>query len=136
MIIFYTVLGAILTYFGSFRLGQGPVLASALTGLVGGIILPSIFPEVGILLAGAMFCGAFVGMSSPERLPHEGFIAIAALFAGSFFVYSSPYLGGTGGKLGTIAFISTIGVRGLFDLYLQLWVPYRRKIVSLLLKNL
>ncbi len=136
MIVFYSVLGAVLTYFGSFRLNQGPVLSSALTGLVGGIILPSIFPEVGLLLAGAMFCGAFVGMSSPERLPNEGFIVIAAIFAGIFFVYSSSYLGGTGGKLGAIAFISTIGVRGLADLYLQFWVPYRIKVVSLLLKNL
>jgi len=134
-LVFYTVLGAILTYVGSVRLGQSPVLSSALVGLIGGIILPSLFPETGFLLAGAMFCGAFVGMSSPERLPHEGFIIVAGLLAGVIMVYSSPYLGGTGGKLGTIAFVSTLGVRGLWDLYNQIWVPNQTKVVSLLLKN-
>ncbi len=135
MIVFYTVLGAVLAFFGSVRLGQGPVLASALTGLVGGIILPAVFPETGLLLAGAMFCGAFVGMSSRDRLPNEGFIALAGLLAGIIFVYSSPYLGGTGGKLGTIAFISTLGVRGLWDIYMQFLAPYQTKVFALFLRN-
>jgi hypothetical protein len=75
--------------------------------------MPVAHPPVGSLLAAAVFCASFVGMASEERLPSGGRIALAGLVAGAVFVYTTPYVGGSGGKLGTIAFGSCLAVVGV-----------------------
>ena len=123
LVVLYCLMGALLTNFASVKLKQGPVLASGLIGLVAGLIIPALFVENGGLLASAMFCGSFVGMSSPERLVRPLLVGIAGVLAGLIYIYSLPYLGGLGGKLGTIAFSGVIGIRGLLDFYLQFLQP-------------
>jgi hypothetical protein len=41
---------------------------------------------------------------------------MAGVLSAFLFIYSIPYFGGTGGKLGTIAFTSSIIIRGFLDL--------------------
>jgi hypothetical protein len=70
---------------------------------VGGLLLPALEPEAGTLLAVAVFCASFTGMSSPKRLPGAPWLTVAGLITGAAFVISLPVLGGAGGKLGTLA---------------------------------
>ncbi|WP_255194217.1 hypothetical protein [Natronobeatus ordinarius] len=119
----YSIAGAAITYAISVRLGRGPVLASSVVGIVGGLALPAFHPAVGELLAAAVFCASFVGMVSPDRLPGEIRVGLAGAVAGLVFVYTTPYLGGSGGKLGTIAFGACLSVWGLERLWLKLTEP-------------
>lgn len=116
-IVGYSVVAAVITYSLNVYLRNGPVVASALVGIAAGLLLPAIHgPEVGPTLAVMAFCASFAGMSSPERLPTALAAALAGLFCGLVFLYASPFFGGAGGKLGTIAFGSTIAVWGLTQL--------------------
>ena len=106
-------LGAVLTYTLSIRLRLGPVLASALVGLVGGLLLPTLIPATGSVLAVVLICASFAGMASQKRIPNEFLVLITALFVGLIYIFSSPYLDGFGGKLGTIAFAANLAVGGI-----------------------
>jgi hypothetical protein len=118
LIILFSILASLLTYMINIRLQRGPVVASALTGLAGGLIFPVLFPEIGSMIAIIFICASFAGMSSKERIPNEYLAGIAGLFAALAYIFSSPYLGGAGGKLGTIAFGSTLAASGLYTVYL------------------
>ena len=113
LIVLYSLLGAVLAYSMSTRLGKGPVLASACVGLCAAILLPPLYgAELGKTLAVVVFCASFVGMSAKTRLLSELQIAVAGIICGVLFVYTSPWLGGAGGKLGTLAFGSSISTWG------------------------
>lgn len=120
LIVMFSILGAVFTYTISHRLKQGPVMASSVVGIAGGLILPAVFPENGGVLAVVVFCASFAGMSSRERLKNELAAAIAGFIAGLIFVFSSPHMGGAGGKLGTIAFMASIASTGLYRLCILL----------------
>ena len=107
---------AVITYSVSVRLKQGPVIASALVGIVAGALFP-LLNDFGITLAIVAFGASFVGMSSPSRLPDERYIVVAGILFGLIYVFSAPYFNGAGGKLGTIAFASTLSVGGLKIIY-------------------
>jgi hypothetical protein len=114
LILIYSVLGAVLAYVLSIRFGKGPVIGSAFVGLVAGILLPAVYGvELGKALAVVVFCASFVGMSGAARLKSEALIALAGLVCGLAYIYASPWLGGAGGKLGTLAFGAAIAVGGL-----------------------
>jgi hypothetical protein len=49
-------------------------------------------------------------MSSKERIPNEFYMILTGIICAITFVYTFSYLGGAGGKLGTIAFGSVIVV--------------------------
>ncbi|TVQ17724.1 MAG: hypothetical protein EA382_18495 [Spirochaetaceae bacterium] len=116
-IVAYSVIAAVVTYALSVHLGNGPVVASALVGVVAGLLLPVVHgPDLGPILAVVAFCASFAGMSSPSRLPNLALVGVAGLFSGLVFLYACPHLDGAGGKLGTIAFGSTIAVWGLIGL--------------------
>lgn len=113
LMIIYAVLGAVLTFIVSERLNHSAVISSGLIGVFAGLILPVVYPEIGVSLGVVVFCASFAGMSSLDRVHNELQMAIAGLFCGIIFMYTAPYLGGAGGKLGTIAFISVISINGL-----------------------
>ena len=116
-IVAYSVIAAVVTYGVSVHLENGPVVASALVGVVAGLLLPVVHgPELGPMLAVVAFCASFAGMSSPARLPNLVLVGVAGLFSALVFLYACPHLDGAGGKLGTIAFGSTIAVWGLIGL--------------------
>ena len=110
----YSVAGATATYLLSVRLANGPVVASALVGLAGGLLLPAAHgPVLGSTLAVIVFCASFVGMTATERLDRVALVSAAGLVCGVVFIFTVPHLGGAGGKLGTIAFGSTIAVHAI-----------------------
>ncbi len=117
----YSVLGAVLTYVLNVRLKHSPVISSGLVGLAGGLILPILHPGIGTTLGVMVICASFAGMSSRQRVPNELYVAVAAVLCALVFMYSAPYLGGAGGKLGTIAFGSVIAVAGARRAVLWSW---------------
>ncbi|WP_226023191.1 hypothetical protein [Halomicrobium salinisoli] len=88
--------GALVTYALSVHAGLGPVLASALVGLVAGVAAPAIAVPV--------YCGSFAGMASPSLFPSAAHVGVAGTVAGIAFVASDGVFDGFGGKLGTLAF--------------------------------
>lgn len=119
-IILTSVIAAVVAYYINVRMGKGAVFGSAIVGLVGGLVLPSLFPEVGGTLATVCICASFAGMSSKARISNEGLMAVAGVIAGLVFMFSSPHLGGAGGKLGTTAFGSVIAVSAAHKFFQKL----------------
>jgi hypothetical protein len=113
-------LGAIITFTIHTRSAASPVLASGLVGAVGGVVLPILFGGSGKLFAAATYSASFAGMTNPRRIPNEWWIGVAGIGVGLVVVYTLPFVGGSGGKLGTIAFGSCLGIHGtlrLVDLF-------------------
>ena len=116
LIVVYSIVAAVVTFCISIHLEHGAVMASGVVGLVGGLVLPAVHPDIGTTLAPMVICASFAGMSSAKRFPHAVLMAIAGLVAGLVFIYCMPFLGGAGGKLGTIAFGSVMAVPGYVHL--------------------
>ena len=94
------------------RLGASPVLASGTVGLVGGVAAPVVLGAGGGLVAAVVFAASFAGMTEPARIPDERWLAVTGVVVGVLVVFTAPYLSGSGGKLGTIAFASSLAVHG------------------------
>lgn len=118
-----SLVAAVATFALSLHRETGPVVASSLVGLLGGLLLPIMSPVNGITLAVVAICASFTGMSSKERFPAMGWMVVAGLFTGVVFIFSTPCLGGAGGKLGTIAFGSVLAVGGLRQLIVVVTRP-------------
>ena len=113
-------LGAVATFTIHTRSAASPVLASGLVGAVGGVFLPLFFDTPGRLFAAATYSASFAGMTNPKRIPNEWWIGLTGAGVGLVVVYTLPFVGGSGGKLGTIAFGSCLGIHGtlrLVDLF-------------------
>lgn len=108
-----------LAKFGAFYLGClacyllqteahfGAVLSSALLGfLVTFIPFPVAIDRRGLLIA--FFAGTFAGMSSPEIIHHSGHVFLISLLGAGIYLLLKPYFNGFGGKMGAIAWISTV----------------------------
>jgi hypothetical protein len=98
-------LGAAVTFLISVEFGLGAVVASGLVGLLGAALIKG--------HAVALFCGSFVGMSSPAVFGYFELVLLAGAIAALVYVLSRADFNDSGGKLGTIAFGSTIAVWGL-----------------------
>jgi hypothetical protein len=103
------LVAAVAAYAVSVHLDRGPVVGSALVGLVAGLLAPAVVPG-GETLAAAAFCASFVGMSRPDRLGGTPAVGAAGLVSGALFVGAAPRFVGFGGKLGTVAFVSCLVV--------------------------
>ncbi len=121
-ILIVSVLGASLTYLISIKLKKGPVMASGIVGVIAFIAFSLFFNQHLGVLATAMFGASFVGMSQTKRMPSYLGIMIAGLLFGAIFILSAPYFNGVGGKLGTIALISIMGVSGAHQLLKRLTI--------------
>ncbi|MFC6754163.1 hypothetical protein ACFQEU_11925, partial [Halorubrum tibetense] len=96
-------------------LDHGPVVGSAIVGLLAGLVCPPLL-AAGDTVAAVAFCASFAGMATPERIPGTGAMIVAGAVSGLVFVGAAPYFVGFGGKLGTIAFTAclfTAGIRSL-----------------------
>ncbi len=87
--------------------GFSPILSSALIGFAGSFLWFSNKIEKSGIHA-VIYAGSFAGMASPEYLSGTGHIFIISLVGTSLYLWSKPHLSGFGGKLGTVAFISTM----------------------------
>lgn len=112
LLVAMSVVGGVATFAIHTRTPMTPVFASGLVGAAGGLLLPLSFPASGGLLAAVVFAASFAGMSDPKRIPDERWIGVTAVGVALVFTYTIPFLGGSGGKLGTIAFGSCLGVHG------------------------
>ncbi len=93
----------------SVQYDHGAVVGSAVVGLVAGLLAPpALGPALGGTVAAAAFAGSFVGMVSETRLPSLALVGAAGLVSGVVFVGVAPAFGGSGGKLGTIAFTACL----------------------------
>ncbi|MFZ3077099.1 MAG: hypothetical protein WA139_01465 [Candidatus Aenigmatarchaeota archaeon] len=90
----------------------GPVIAASAVGLAGFEILQKLGKSE---FAPPMYCGTFIGMSSYAFFSVE-MIAAAGLVSASIYILASDLYAGSGGKLGTIAFIGTTVVRKMGEL--------------------
>ena len=116
-LLIYCIAGAMVTFILSIWFGQGPVMASGMIGLAAGLLLPAIHgSELGGTLAAGVYSASFAGMSGTNRFEKAYWMALAGVMVTLAFMYSSPFMGGGGGKLGTIAFGAVIGVRGLIGI--------------------
>lgn len=112
----FAALGAIITFTIYTRSAASPVLASGLVGGVSGLFLPMFFDTSGGLLAAAVYSASFAGMTNSRRIPNEWWIGTTGIGVGLVVVYTTPFVGGSGGKLGTIAFGSCLGIHGVLRL--------------------
>lgn len=120
MIIVIALAATVLTFYLSLAHGNGPVLASGVVGLIGGLVLPVVFPAQGTNLAVVAVCASFAGMSGRERLPNVWLVLAVGVITGIVFIFSAPHLGGAGGKLGTIAFGSVLAVSGFRQVFARM----------------
>jgi hypothetical protein len=111
------VVSAEAAYIVSTRFKHGPIMGSGIVSVVGGLILPALFPEVGATLAAACACGSYAGMSTRARIPNEWFMALAGIVAGLVLVWGAPSLGGIGGRLGTTALGGVIAIWSCIRIY-------------------
>jgi len=112
-VILYFVLGAIFTNQLHLFSKKSTVFTSGIFGVIAGILLPIFYPEEGLMLAAALFSGTFIGMTKVERFDKSIYYLLASIFGGIIFIYSQTYFNGLGGKLGAIAFISSLAVASL-----------------------
>ena len=106
-LIIFSVSGAVSTFFINTELKFGPVIAAGCIGTIASFI-PSVNRKSNLLKEAppAIYCGAFVGMTSASVAPNLKFILLAGIIAGSILILSKNIFNGLGGKLGTIAFSS------------------------------
>lgn len=112
VVVLAATLGAVTTFVLHTRSPATPVLASGLVGVLAGQGIPA-FVEPGGLVAAAVYAASFAGMTDPRRIPSEWWVGLSGTGVGLVVVYTTPYLGGSGGKLGTIAFGSCLGIHGV-----------------------
>lgn len=105
--------GAVLTHVLNVDAGLGAVISASLAGLLASLLGFLKNKQVSSLPP-AIYCGAFVGMSSPLVLSNILLITIAGFVAGILYSLTPNVLVGAGGKLGTMAFIGTVTVTLLF----------------------
>ncbi|ELY41009.1 hypothetical protein [Natronorubrum tibetense] len=116
LIVPVAVAGAVATVVLSVRLEWGAVVGSGAVGVAAGVAFPLAVPEFGSTLAAVAFCASFVGMSSADRLGGALAVGVAGGLSGVVFLLVAPAFEGSGGKLGTIAFVSCIGLLGALEL--------------------
>ncbi len=115
VLVVVAALAAAATFVVSVGLDHGPVVGSAIIGLLAGLVCPPLL-AAGDTVAAVAFCASFAGMATPERIPGTGAMIVAGAVSGLVFVGAAPYFVGFGGKLGTIAFTAclfTAGIRSL-----------------------
>lgn len=80
------------------------VKASALVGL----ILALVHPDATHTVVLAAYCASFTGMTSPKKVHSYGEMLGLMGLTSILFIAASPLFDGSGGKLGSIAFLSTL----------------------------
>src|SRR5579859_7057875 len=120
-IVFSAIVGAGATYFLANNMKLGTVIAASFVGVTAAYLLPKLklpnFPNFSDL-AGPVYCGAFVGMTSPLIFANRGIfpILLAGTIAGIVYGRAQNLYVGVGGKMGTMAFIGTATAAFLFSI--------------------
>jgi hypothetical protein len=109
--------GAFITFYLNHFLKFGPVLSAAIVGSLASFI-PLIRKKSHYLqqVPAAIYCGAFIGMSSAGVAPNFLFITTASIFTAALLIVSKNLFAGVGGKLGTLAFAGVVITSFIFFL--------------------
>ncbi len=83
------------------------VLAAATVGFIGSFYHFSRWVEKQGIHA-VIYAGAFAGMCSQEYLSSAQYVLLVSFIGAALYLITLPHFKGFGGKLGTIAFISTL----------------------------
>lgn len=110
---FWGAIGSFLTYWLSKKWLHNIVLSSSLVGLAAGIALPYLMPSEGYIIAIAVYCASFAGMSGVTRFTKDTHFLFAGAMSGLIFFNTLPIFVGLGGKLGTIGFVSSLFTLGI-----------------------
>ena len=105
-IIIVSVLASCITYFININLKKGGVMASAIVTLFSGIVLPYIFPNIGLTLATVATTSSYAAMVSKEKFPKITDMVFVGVIVSVVFVLFQDVFVGVGGRLGTMAAIS------------------------------
>lgn len=118
-LIIASVAGAIITRVFSQIEGVSVVQASSVVGILFVILFDYEIFSISPYIAIAGFGGSFVGMTDKKHLNKIWMVGTGGLIFGIIYYLSSGVLLGFGGKLGTIAFLSTVITIGFFKLINQ-----------------
>lgn len=81
--------------------------SAAITGFTGSFLhFPKLYEKKG--LHSSIYAGSFAAMSSTELVEDSSHLILLCLICTAFYLLSKPHLNGFGGKLGTVAFVSSI----------------------------
>lgn len=100
-------LGTLFSYLMNHTISLGPVVASSLIGIIGGLLIPA--------LAIPIYCGSFAGMVSSLLVSDPIEVVTIGFFAGLLYVAGSDTFKGFGGKLGSTAYFATLLASIFFD---------------------
>lgn len=109
LVVSWIPIGAVVCFYLNHYLKLGPVISAASLGSVSSMI-PLLNRKSGYLkqLPAAIYCGAFIGMSTTGIAPNITFVLIASFFTAMLIMVSKSLFSGLGGKLGTLAFAGVV----------------------------
>lgn len=105
LVVIWIPVGAFSSFYLNHFLHLGPVISAAATGAAASF-LPILNKRSRYMnqIPAAIYCGAFIGMSSTGVAPNFLFITTASFFTAILLLFSKNLFAGVGGKLGTLAF--------------------------------
>lgn len=108
-VIFFFSMGLIGCWALNQYLNWSLFVSSALVGLIGSFI-PTSKTLNNHDTSAIIYAGSFAGMSSVSIIPHPAYLIVLGMIGGFTYYKFTPYFIGLGGKLGTIAFISSLSL--------------------------
>lgn len=116
-LVLWIPIAAIITYFLNNHFELGGVFSAGIVGTAGSF-LTKLKPRSEYLkqMAGPIYCGAFIGMTSLNFEYVYFMIITAGVFTALLFFATKSLFVGVGGKLGTLAFIGVLLSMLLFKL--------------------
>lgn len=112
-----SIVGAVLTRIISNIKDVTIVQASSVVGLLFVVFFDYETFSLSPYIALCGFGASFVGMSSKQQIPNIILVGIGGAVFGILFYLESSLFGGFGGKLGTTAFLSSLFIIGLYQIY-------------------
>ena len=109
LVFLFVIIAGMATYVLQKALEMDAVTASALVGLV----IALLFPDATHTVVVAAFCATFTGMVSPVRVSTYRQMLFLSVLTGILFIAAFSLFDGSGGKLGAIAFLSTVSGSGM-----------------------
>jgi len=116
-LVLWIPIAAIITYILNNQFGLGGVFSAGIVGTIGSYLTKlNSRSECLKQLAGPIYCGAFIGMTSLEFKYVYFMIMTAGIITAILFFATKSLFVGVGGKLGTLAFVGVLLSMLLFKL--------------------
>lgn len=111
MVFLFVILAGMATYMLQRTVDMDAVSASALVGLTFAVV----YPDPTNVVVIAAFCATFTGMVSYNRVKSYSEMFFLSVLTGVMFIAAFSLFDGSGGKLGAIAFLTTVSGIGMMD---------------------